>query len=77
MSKVQVGCSKPVGSNAEEAQPEVENVASETSKGAGKMIKAGQKAPDFSAMAYQDGGFKEVKLSDYLKQVGCALFLPR
>ena len=76
MSKVQAGCSKPVGNNAEEVQPEVENVTSETTKGAGKMIKAGQKAPDFSAMAYQDGGFKEVKLSDYAGKWVVLCFYP-
>lgn len=30
------------------------------------MIKVGQKAPDFSAPAYDKGNFAEVKLSDYL-----------
>lgn len=29
------------------------------------MVKVGQKAPDFSAKAYVDDEFKEVKLSDY------------
>jgi peroxiredoxin (alkyl hydroperoxide reductase subunit C) len=76
MSKVQAGCSKPAGSTAEKAQPEVENVTSETTKGAGNMIKAGQKAPDFSAMAYQDGGFKEVKLSDYAGKWVVLCFYP-
>ncbi len=27
--------------------------------------RVGAKAPEFSAMAYQDGKFKKVKLSDY------------
>ncbi len=76
MSKVQAGCSKPAGSTAEEVQPEVETVTSETNKGAGNMIKAGQKAPDFSAMAYQDGGFKEVKLSDYAGKWVVLCFYP-
>ena len=76
MSKAQAGCSKPAGNPAEEAQPEVETVTSETNKGAGNMIKAGQKAPDFSAMAYQDGGFKEVKLSDYAGKWVVLCFYP-
>ncbi len=71
-----VGCSKPSGSSAGEVQPEVDNETSETIEGAGNMIKAGQKAPDFSAMAYQDGGFKEVKLSDYAGQWVVLCFYP-
>lgn len=76
MSNAQTGCSKPVGQKVEEAQPEVEHVTSETTKGAGIMIKAGQKAPDFTAGAYQDGEFKEVKLSDYLGQWVVLCFYP-
>lgn len=29
------------------------------------IARVGKPAPDFEAMAYQDGGFKLVKLSDY------------
>ncbi len=29
------------------------------------MVKAGTKAPDFEAMAYHNGDFKKVKLSDF------------
>lgn len=29
------------------------------------MARVGHEAPDFEALAYQDGGFKRVKLSDY------------
>ena len=29
------------------------------------LARVGQKAPDFEATAYVDGGFKNVKLSDY------------
>lgn len=76
MSKAQAGCSKPVGQKAEEVQPEVESVTSETTKGAGIMIKAGQKAPDFTAGAYQNGAFKEVKLSDYLGKWVVLCFYP-
>ena len=31
----------------------------------GDKLKVGDKAPDFEAAAYLDGGFKNVKLSDY------------
>ncbi len=29
------------------------------------MVKVGKEAPDFKAMAYHEGTFKEIKLSDY------------
>jgi hypothetical protein len=29
------------------------------------LARVGQKAPDFEATAYVDGGFKNIKLSDY------------
>jgi hypothetical protein len=38
--------------------------------------RAGAKAPDFQAMAYQDGGFKQVKLSDYAGKWTVICFYP-
>lgn len=40
------------------------------------MIKVGQKAPDFSAPAYHNGKFVEVKLSDYLGKWVVLCFYP-
>jgi len=42
------------------------------------MAKArvGQKAPDFKATAYFEGGFKEVSLSDYYGQWVVLCFYP-
>ena len=40
------------------------------------MVRAGQKAPDFEAMAYHNGEFKEVKLSDYEGQWRVICFYP-
>ncbi len=34
-------------------------------KGEIKMVKAGEKAPDFTTNAYHQGEFTEVSLSDY------------
>lgn len=34
-------------------------------EGGNKMVQVGQKAPDFTAKAYYQGKFTEVKLSDY------------
>ncbi len=71
-----VGCSKPVGKAVEEVQQDVKTETSETPKGAEIMIKAGQKAPDFTAGAYQDGAFKEITLSDYLGKWVVLCFYP-
>ncbi len=78
MSKSQpAGCSKPVSIKAQEEQLEMINDSSETKEqGAGTMIKAGQKAPEFSAGAYQNGGFTNVSLSDYLGKWVVLCFYP-
>ncbi len=78
MSKSQpAGCSKSVGTATEKEKPEIMVESSETgSTGAGTMIKAGQKAPDFTAGAYQNGGFSEVTLSDYLGKWVVLCFYP-
>ena len=38
--------------------------------------RAGAPAPQFSGMAYVDGGFKKVSLSDYAGEMGGIVFLP-
>lgn len=71
------GCSKPASAAAQAEQPDMENETSETKEqGAGAMIKAGQKAPEFSAGAYQNGGLSTVNLSDYLGQWVVLCFYP-
>ena len=40
------------------------------------MIKVGQRAPDFSAPAYHQGKFVEVKLSEYLGKWVVLCFYP-
>jgi hypothetical protein len=39
-------------------------------------VRVGQKAPDFELSAYIDGGFKNVKLSDYLGKWVVLCFYP-
>lgn len=39
-------------------------------------VMVGQKAPDFEATAYHEGGFKNVKLSDYLGKWVFLCFYP-
>lgn len=70
-----VGCSKPTVTSAPE--PATDIAASPTpEQGVQSMIKVGQKAPDFTAPAYQDGGFKSVTLSEYLGKWVVLCFYP-
>jgi hypothetical protein len=61
------GCVKPSkGPIQEESVHSNGGAAPETIKEAPKMIaRVGKPAPDFELSAYQDGGFKNVRLSDY------------
>ena len=74
MSSPKAGCSKPVGA-AEESKPQAEKLIQEDA-GAKCMIKVGQKAPDFEANAFFEGGFTNVKLSDYLGKWVVLCFYP-
>jgi len=69
-----VGCSKPVAAPAPEAAREA--AAPIPEQGVKTMIKVGQKAPDFTTSAYQDGGFKTITLSDYLGKWVVLCFYP-
>ena len=40
------------------------------------VARAGKKAPEFSGMAYMDGGFKRVALSDYAGKWTVICFYP-
>jgi hypothetical protein len=40
------------------------------------VARVGQEAPDFEASAYVDGGFKNIKLSDYRGQWVIVCFYP-
>lgn len=40
------------------------------------MVKAGEKAPEFTANAYHNGDFTEVSLSDYEDQWRVVCFYP-
>lgn len=65
--EMKVGCARPVGGSPEEdstpilnGEPEQKSIQKEVS-----MIKVGQKAPDFTAPAYHNGKFVNLKLSEY------------
>jgi peroxiredoxin (alkyl hydroperoxide reductase subunit C) len=70
------GCARPTGGPVgEKIQPQTSN-NSLTTKEETSMIKVGQKAPDFTAPAYQKGKFINVKLSDYLGKWVVLCFYP-
>lgn len=75
--EMKAGCARPtggpVGENVEETQT-VETTLE--AKEEATMIKVGQKAPDFTAPAYQKGKFINVKLSEYLGQWVVLCFYP-
>jgi hypothetical protein len=63
----------PIAADAESPAPEAQAVPEEK-----KTVQArvGKPAPDFEAVAYQDGSFKTVKLSDYKGQWTILCFYP-
>lgn len=76
MSKKSLSC---VSSNPSSVvnNPEEENQTQNSSKEEIRMVaKVGGKAPDFQAMAYQNGDFSEVKLSDFTGKWTILCFYP-
>jgi len=58
-------------------EPENGNDAVEPEKEVTKVLaKVGKPAPDFEATAYVDGGFKNIKLSDYKGKWVVVCFYP-
>ena len=70
------GCARPTGGPVGENEKEAPSQNKENEKEEKPMIKVGQKAPDFTAPAYQKGKFINVKLSDYLGKWGVLCFYP-
>ena len=72
-----IGCARPTGSVVgEEQKPQGEAASKDTKEVSVSKIMVGRKAPDFTAPAYQTGGFTEVKLSDYLGRWVVLCFYP-
>ncbi len=71
------GCQRPKSGPVSSASPEaVPERQMQQIKEEMRMIRVGQKAPDFSAPAYHKGKFAEVKLSDYLGSWVVLCFYP-
>ena len=80
MADKAIGCARPTGSvvGDKPAEKPAPDSASEEKTEERQMSKimVGRKAPDFAAPAYHKGGFKEVKLSDYLGKWVVLCFYP-
>lgn len=77
--EIPVGCARPTGGAVgDDSLPEEETNSGkqETREKEVPMIKVGQKAPDFTAPAYQQGRFINVNLSDYLGKWVVLCFYP-
>lgn len=70
------GCARPTGGPVGEDVPAEKNVKENTVKEVRPMIKVGKKAPDFTAPAFHNGKFVNVKLSDYLGKWVVVCFYP-
>lgn len=74
--EIKAGCARPTGGPVGEPTPEQTETKEPIIKEGPKMIKVGQKAPDFVAPAYFKGKFINVKLSDYLGKWVVLCFYP-
>jgi hypothetical protein len=73
---ISVGCARPTGGPVGEPAEEKTEQEKITNKDVKKMIRVGQKAPDFSAPAYFRGKFVNVKLSEHLGKWVVLCFYP-
>ncbi len=72
--EIPVGCTQPAAQAAQSAETSMLSEPANT--GAQSMIRVGQKAPDFTASAYDNGKFTTVKLSDHLGKWVVLCFYP-
>jgi peroxiredoxin (alkyl hydroperoxide reductase subunit C) len=77
MTKTKDGCVKPAGGPIAPAEPERTPAAKDGKRGGSVMVaRVGQAAPDFEASAYVEGGFQNIKLSDYRNKWVVLCFYP-
>ncbi len=74
--EIKAGCARPTGGPVGEPEKSKTEKNIQTINEGVKMIKVGQKAPDFTAPAYHKGKFIDVKLSEYLKKWVLLCFYP-
>jgi peroxiredoxin (alkyl hydroperoxide reductase subunit C) len=76
MAKKQDGCVKPAGGPLVEPAAAQAPVVTQNEGSMAMMAQVGKPAPDFEASAYVDGGFENIKLSDYKGQWVTVCFYP-
>jgi hypothetical protein len=77
MTDKQDGCVKPAaGPIGLEAAADESPSPREDGRGKVMTAQVGREAPDFEASAYVDGGFRNIKLSDYRGQWVTLCFYP-
>ena len=74
--ELEIGCARPTGGPVGEPAETDKKKDIKKIKEEPKMIKVGQKAPDFTAPAYHKGKFVSVKLSEYLGKWVVLCFYP-
>ena len=75
--EIKVGCARPTGGPVGEPVPVSEESPSQPlQKEVHRMVTVGKKAPDFTASAYHQGKFVNVKLSEYLGKWVILCFYP-
>lgn len=75
MAESEGGCVEPAGGPIL-PRAERETAAVDNEEGLKMTATVGKPAPDFEASAFIDGGFKNVKLSDYREQWVVLCFYP-
>ena len=65
MGNKQDGCVKPARGPIGHQAPDESPPARQNEGSKAMMAQVGKPAPDFEASAYVDGGFQNIKLSDY------------
>ncbi|MBN2010411.1 redoxin domain-containing protein [candidate division KSB1 bacterium] len=76
MEEAKAGCARPTGGPVGEAPEQKPEITESKPKEVQRMIKVGQKAPDFVAPAFFKGKFVDIKLSDYLGKWVVLCFYP-
>jgi len=75
--EIKAGCARPTGGPVgEKPDAKKETTQAAPVKEVKSMVTVGKKAPDFTAPAYQNGKFINVKLSDYLGKWVVLCFYP-
>ncbi len=76
MSKKSISCVSSNPSPLNKSQREEEQVPKIPKEAMQMIAQVGGKAPDFQAMAYQNGDFSEVSLSDFTDKWTILCFYP-